>query len=52
MSELLDKLFEEFGIELDTTRQVDSFSAIGYDSETVTFNKEDYVNEHEINRFT
>lgn len=49
MSELLDKLFEEFGIEFDTTKQVDSFSAICYDGKTVTFNKEDYINEHEIN---
>lgn len=49
MSEILDKLFEEFGIEFNTTEQVDSFSAIGYNGETVIFNKEDYINECEIN---
>ena len=43
MFELLDRIFEEFGVEFDTTKYVDSFSAMGYDGEKVIFNKNDYI---------
>lgn len=46
MLSLLDKIFEEFGVEFNSTESVDSFDALGYDGEIVTFKKSDYENDH------
>ena len=37
-----DALFKEFGIEFKNTEQVASFDVIGYDGETIVFNRKDF----------
>lgn len=37
-----DALFDEYGIKFKSSEQADSFTAIGYDNETVVFEKADF----------
>ena len=37
-----DALFKEFGIEFKSTEQVASFDVVGYDGETIVFDRKDF----------